>query len=95
VEQAKYLVRGFCADSDGSYIAESPAETLEEAHEKAKRMMRVKYLRADSAVRVTYVEVIATRERDAIVQTFGLPSRGLRDSRQDFWGFTPKKRTTL
>ena len=71
--EAKYILRGYCSDTDGGYDDESTAETLKEAKERAKYMMSEEHTRiVESTVPVVYVEVINSKT-DEVVATFGEP----------------------
>lgn len=71
--EAKYLLRGYCSDSDGGYDDESTADTLKKARERAKYMMSEEHARTvESMVPVTYVEVINAKT-DEVVLDFGEP----------------------
>lgn len=71
--EAKYLIRGYCSDSDGGYDDESTADTLKEARDRAKYMMSEEHMRVvESTVPVVYVEVINAKT-DEVVLDFGEP----------------------
>jgi uncharacterized protein YdaT len=69
---AKYILRGYCSDSDGGYDDESTADTLKEARERAKNMLSEEHTRVvESTVPVVYVEVI-NASTDEVVKEFGV-----------------------
>lgn len=69
MEKAKYLLRGYCSDSDGGYDDESTAETLKEAKERAKYMMSEEHTRiVESTVPVVYVEVINSKTDEVVFE---------------------------
>lgn len=69
--EAKYILRGYCSDSDGGYDDDSTAETLKEATERARYMMSEEHMRiVESTVKVVYVEVINAKT-DEVVREFG------------------------
>lgn len=73
VNEAKYIIRGYCSDSDGGYDDESSADTLKEAKQRARYMMSEEHTRiVESTVRVAYVEIINAKT-DEIVATVGQP----------------------
>ena len=75
MEQAKYLVRGYCGDTDGGYDDEYPADTLKEARERAKYLMGESYMRVvESEIAVSYVEILNTQTGE-VVADFGEVSK--------------------
>lgn len=75
MNEAKYTLRGYCADSDGGYDDESVADTLKEAKERARYMMSEEHTRVvESTVPVVYVEIINTKTGE-IVADFGVDRR--------------------
>ena len=72
--ESKYLIRGYCSDTDGGYDSESEADTLKEARAKAKHMMSDTYTRlVESTVPVVYVQVENAKTGE-IVLDFGQPA---------------------
>ena len=66
--EAKYLIRGYCADADGGYDAETEADNLKEARERAKHMMSEEYTRlVESTVPVLYVEVVNAKTGERVL----------------------------
>jgi len=58
IDHAKYVIRGYCSDSDGGYDDESTADTLKEAKAKARYMMSDEHTRiVETTVPVVYVTV--------------------------------------
>jgi hypothetical protein len=71
--EAKYLVQGFCSDTDGGFDDEAPADTIKEARERAQYMMSDTYTRiVESTVPVVYVRVINAKTGENVLD-FGQP----------------------
>ena len=72
--ESKYLVRGYCSDTDGGYDDESEADTLKEAKAKAKHMMSDTYTRlVESTVSVAYVQVVNAKTGEIILDFGEMP----------------------
>lgn len=66
--ESKYLIRGYCSDTDGGYDDESEAYSLKDARAKAKRMMSDTYTRTvESTVPVRYVEIVNAKTGEVVV----------------------------
>ncbi len=71
--ESKYLIRAYCSDTDGGYDAESEADTLKAAKDRAKHFMSDTYTRlVESTVPVAYVQVVNAKTGE-IVLDFGQP----------------------
>lgn len=71
--ESKYIIRGYCSDTEGGYDSENFADTLKEAKERARYMMTEEYLRVvESTVPVVYVEVINAKTEEVVLD-FGEP----------------------
>lgn len=71
--ESKYLIRGYCADTDGGYDDETVADTLKEARERAKHMMSEEFTRiVESTVPVRYVQVVNAKTGEVVLD-FGQP----------------------
>jgi hypothetical protein len=69
--ESKYLIRGYCGDTDRGFDSESEADTLKEARNRARYMLSEAYMRVvESEVPVVYAEVIEAKT-GAIVDEFG------------------------
>ena len=71
METAKYLVRGYCSDSDGGYDDESQADTLKEAKQRARHMMSDEHTRlVESTVPIIKVEIVNAKTGEIVEDYF-------------------------
>lgn len=80
MSEAKYLIRGYCSDSDGDYDDESQADTLKEAKERAKYMMSEEHTRiVESTVPVVRVEIVNAVSGEVVQDYFAAPTSRFSD----------------